>query len=199
MLTEEMQEEVVKYLPLAKSMAGKFRTLDFEEAFASASLALVEAAEKYDVEKQQFGFGPFAKVVVLNKLKGMYNEQIKKFPSIDVQQLEANREKSGAGKDVYIHHQVYNDGGPVVKVDVSSLTALDLIEKFEVMFVFKSFYQRCTQEEQLLIRLVAAGATQSECAEYFKEHFPQLKMSQPTIYRIISRLVKTLKKELEIE
>lgn len=196
MLTEEMQEEVVKYLPLAKSMAGKFRTLDFEEAFASASLALVEAAEKYDVEKQQFGFGPFAKVVVLNKLKGMYNEQIKKFPSIDVQQLETSRDQPGQGTWT---SSIYSENGPPVKIDTSSLTALDLIEKFEVMFVFKSFYQRCTQEEQLLIRLVAAGATQSECAEYFKEHFPQLKMSQPTIYRIISRLVKTLKKELEIE
>ncbi len=60
-------ELVTLYTPMLESVAHKF-SLDFDEVFSEACMALYRAAMSYDLEQSEVTFGLYAKVCVNNSL-----------------------------------------------------------------------------------------------------------------------------------
>jgi len=80
---------IVNYMPLAKSLSSKFQTLNRQDREQEAFLGLVIAANEYDVDKGRFA--AYATQVIMNRLKRMFNKEIRQPIPCDISISEAAR------------------------------------------------------------------------------------------------------------
>ena len=163
-------------MPLAKSMAGKFSNLDYNEALGEALLGLVLAASTFDPERG-FQFAALARRIIYNRLCGMYNVQKIEAPSVDLQAIEQETQE-----------EAYSENREV-RVKSIELAAPDCYAGFETLTVFQHWYSNLAPLQKILIHMQMSGITQQKIAT-------ELKMSQPTVNRRLNELKDSLRRAL---
>ena len=184
MLSEQQQQLIRDYRPLALSIAKKFTTLDQDEARAQAMYALVVAADQCDLTRP---FGPYARSIITNELSRMYREVCRAVPTVDFQSVEYQPHED------YLSSDAYGNGPGAVYMHLIDLAAQDCYDQFEMIVFLKSYFNTLDPLKKALFKLRMEELDQEECAKRMTQQGYQ--MSQPTV----NRRLREMRKEFELQ
>lgn len=135
MVTSRRVHELVhQYDPLAKKLAMQYRMAPYDDSLQEARLGLIIAATEF--RPQRGAFGPFARIVITNRLNGLYHAERKWRIMQSLEMLDG-----------------------MVPEGCERLGLIELLE------AFKDVAQQLTKDERELVRLRLLGKSQQTCAE----------------------------------
>lgn len=159
----------VNYLPLAKSMASKYRTIDNEEAEQEAVIALVQASNTYDPDKGLFS--GYARTCISNALNALYHDTLKRSRTYNFSHLE---ERAKAEDHLTWEERLHDHiiGQPEDETVV-----------LEAMIAMKQYIKTLDPVAKEILRQKIRNRSQYQIAK-------RTGISQPTISRILEKCKK---------